>query len=121
MILKLILVLLVIFTPNLSAALSLEDNAQQISYNGTVTDENGNPLPGVTVLIKGSTLGTLTDASGKYSINNAPPNAILVFSFIGMTTQEIPSGKRTIIDIVMKEEAIGLEEVVVIGSEHKRK
>jgi len=88
---------------------------QQNNINGTVRDENGNPLPGVTVTIKGTTLGSLTDGSGRYIINNAPQNAVLVFSFVGMTTQEIAQGGRLLIDVVMKEEAIGLDEVVVIG------
>ena len=86
---------------------------QQERVTGTVTDANGNPLPGVTVLVKGTTLGTLTDASGKYILNNAPQNPTLVFSFVGMTTQEIPTTGKMLIDVVLKEEAIGLEEVVV--------
>lgn len=88
---------------------------QQSKITGTVTDENGNPMPGVTVLVKGTTLGTLTDASGKYTIDNSPQNATLVFSFVGMATQEISSNGRMLIDVVLKEVAIGLEEVVVIG------
>lgn len=88
---------------------------QQGKITGTVTDEKGNPLIGVTVLVKGTTLGTITDASGKYSINDAPQNATVIFSFIGMTTQEITSAGRMLIDVVLKEEAIGLKEVVVIG------
>lgn len=91
------------------------DELQQNNINGSVRDQNGNPLPGVTVTVKGTTLGSLTDGSGHYIINNAPQNAILVFSFVGMTTQEIPQNGRLLIDIVMKEEAIGLDEVVVIG------
>ena len=88
---------------------------QQQKITGTVTDEKGNPLPGVTVIVKGTTLGALTDMSGKYSIENAPKDATLVFSFIGMTTQEIVSTGKTMIDVVLKEEAIGLDEVIVIG------
>jgi len=88
---------------------------QQNKITGTITDEKGNPLPGVNVTVKGTTLGTFTDASGKYIINNAPQNATFVFSFIGMTAQEIPSEGRILIDVVLKEEAIGLEEVVVVG------
>jgi TonB-linked SusC/RagA family outer membrane protein len=88
---------------------------QQNGITGRVTDEKGNPLPGVTVLVKGTTLGALTDASGKYTINNAPQNTTLIFSFIGMTTQEIPSDGRKQLDVELKEEAIGLDEVVVIG------
>ncbi len=88
---------------------------QQNKIAGTVTDEKGNPLPGVTVKVKTTTIGTLTDASGKYTIDNAPQNATLIFSFVGMATQEIPVGSRNLIDVVLKEEAVGLEEVVVVG------
>jgi TonB-linked SusC/RagA family outer membrane protein len=88
---------------------------QQLKITGTVTDEKGNLLPGVTILIKGTTLGTLTDASGKYSINSVPKNATLIFSFIGMTTQEVPTESRILIDVVLKEASVGLEEVVVVG------
>ncbi len=88
---------------------------QQIKITGTVTDEKGNPLTGVTVLVKGSTIGAVTDASGKYIINNAPQNATLIFSFIGMVTQEIAANERVLIDVVLQEAAIGLEEVIVVG------
>ena len=88
---------------------------QQLKITGTVTDEKGNTLPGVTVLLKGTTLGSLTDASGKYTINNTPKNATLIFSFIGMKMQEILSDDRMLIDVVLIEEAIDLEEVVVVG------
>jgi TonB-linked SusC/RagA family outer membrane protein len=88
---------------------------QQQKITGTVTDEKGNPLPGVTVFVKGTTLGTLTDASGKYTINNATQDATLIFSFVGMVTQEILSDSRMLIDVVLKEVVIGLTDVVVIG------
>jgi TonB-linked SusC/RagA family outer membrane protein len=94
---------------------------QQQKITGTVTDEKGNPLPGVTVKVKGTTLGTLTDASGKYFLDNAPQNATLIFSFVGMTTLEIPSGGRVLIDVVLTEEAIGLDEVIVVGYGTKKK
>jgi TonB-linked SusC/RagA family outer membrane protein len=103
----------VILTP--SDITSLTTAMQQLKITGTVTDEKGNPLPGVTVLVKGTTNGTLTDASGKYAINNAPKIATMVFSFVGMTTQEILTEGRILIDVVLKEEAIGLNEVIVIG------
>jgi TonB-linked SusC/RagA family outer membrane protein len=88
---------------------------QQLKITGTVTDEKGHPLPGVTILVKGTTLGALTDESGKYTITNPPKNATLVFSFIGMATQEIPSNDQDQIDIVLKETAIGLDDVIVVG------
>jgi TonB-linked SusC/RagA family outer membrane protein len=103
----------VILTPN--DITSLPASLQQMKITGTVTDEKGNPLAGVTVLVKGTTNGTLTDASGKYIINNAPQNATMAFSFVGMTAQEIPTEGRILIDAVLKEEAIGLNEVVVVG------
>jgi len=95
---------------------------QQNRVTGTVTDENSNPLPGVTITIKGTTLGTLSDATGRYVLEKAPQNATLVFSFIGMTTQEIPLEGRNLIDVVLKVEAIGLKEVVVtaLGIEKDR-
>ena len=67
-----------------------ETDLQQNQVTGTITDEQGNPLPGVTVLIKGTTIGTLSDNSGRYTLNNVPQNSILVFSFVGSATQEIP-------------------------------
>ena len=91
-----------------------ESEYQQI-IRGIVTDEKGNPLPGVSVVVKGTTLGTLTDISGSYNLTNISPDATLVFSFIGMSTQEIQVTDKTQINVVLKEEAIGLDEVVVIG------
>jgi TonB-dependent starch-binding outer membrane protein SusC len=88
---------------------------QQVVITGTVTDEKGNTLPGVTVTVKGTTLGTLTDASGKYIINNATRDATLIFSFVGMAPQEIKIGASSQINVTMVESAIGLDEVVVIG------
>ena len=88
---------------------------QQNNITGTVRDDQGAPLPGVSVVVKGTTLGALTNESGRYSITNAPSNAILVFSFIGMTSQEIPSSGRSIIDVTLLAETVGLDEVVVIG------
>jgi TonB-linked SusC/RagA family outer membrane protein len=103
----------IILTP--SEVTSLGEAMQQQKITGTVKDEKGNPLAGVTVLLKGTTLGTLTDMSGKYIITNPPKNATLIFSFVGMTMQEIPSNDKNLIDVVMKEVAIGLDEVVVVG------
>ncbi|WP_321995514.1 TonB-dependent receptor [Draconibacterium orientale] len=88
---------------------------QQKTVSGKVTDENGEPLPGVTVVISGTTQGTVTDINGEYSLINFPENAILQFSFVGMKTQEVTVAGKTDIDVVMTEESIGLEEVVAIG------
>lgn len=88
---------------------------QQKQITGIVTDEKGNPLPGATVLVRETNIGVLTDLTGKYILVNVPDNAILRFSFVGMTTQEISTAGRTTIDVILKEEAFGLNEVIVIG------
>lgn len=89
---------------------------QQINVTGTVTEgATGDPAIGVTVLVKGTTQGTVTDIDGKYSLNNVPADATLVFSYIGMTTVEEPVNGRSVIDVVINEDVQALEEVVVIG------
>lgn len=88
---------------------------QQTSVSGKVTDSSGRPLPGVTIVLKGTTQGTITDADGKYSLSDIPANSVLVFSFVGMRKQEIEVGSRSTIAVTMEEETIGLEEVVAIG------
>ncbi len=90
--------------------------AQQLkSVTGVVTDANGEPLPGVTVQIKGTGIGTVTDADGRYTLNNVSDEATIEFSFLGMRAQEMIVGNRTTIDIALQESNIGLEEVVVVG------
>jgi len=88
---------------------------QQNSVKGKVTDENGEPLPGVTIVIKGTTNGTITDINGNYTIANIPTGATLQFSFVGMTTQDIVVSKQSVINVKMKADAIGIDEVVAIG------
>ncbi|MBN2175781.1 MAG: TonB-dependent receptor, partial [Bacteroidales bacterium] len=83
--------------------------------SGKVTDPAGEPMPGVTVLVKGTTTGTITDFEGNYTISNVPADGILVFSFVGMRSQEIGVGNQSTINVVMEEDAIGIEEVVAIG------
>ncbi|MGV8091569.1 MAG: SusC/RagA family TonB-linked outer membrane protein [Mangrovibacterium sp.] len=88
---------------------------QQRTITGKVTDSSGVPLPGVTVVVKGTNKGTITDAEGKYSIPHVLSDAILVFSFVGMKTQEVPVAEKVIINVSLEEETIGIEEVVAIG------
>jgi TonB-linked SusC/RagA family outer membrane protein len=88
---------------------------QQRAVSGTVTDEGGQPLPGVTVAVKGTTQGTITNADGEYILEDVPDNATLQFSFVGMLTQEVEVGNQTKINISMTEDVVGLEEVVVLG------
>ncbi len=88
---------------------------QQKSVSGKVTDSSGAALPGVSVVVKGTTIGIITDNEGHYSLSNIPENAALQFSFIGMKTQQILVGSQTTIDVLLTQETIGLEEVVAIG------
>jgi len=91
-------------------------SAQQRSVQGRVTDSNGDPLPGVNIIIKGTTTGTVTDMDGNYNLTvNDIQNDVLVFRFIGFADQEVPVNGRTNIDVQMEEETIGLDEVVAIG------
>ena len=92
-----------------------EPAQQQKSVSGTVTDESGQALPGVTVLIKGTTQGTITNADGKYTLANVPTESTLVFSFIGMRTQEVEVNNQSNVDMTLTTDAIGVDEVVVIG------
>ena len=89
--------------------------AQQTKIDGKVTDDSNIPLPGVNVSVKGTTMGTITDNDGYYSLI-LPENAnVLVFSFIGMQTQEVEIGNRSTIDVEMKQDLVGLDEVVIVG------
>ncbi len=90
--------------------------SQQVDVTGKVTDSgDGSPLPGVSIFIKGTTEGTVTDGTGNYSIS-VPTTSILVFSYIGYETQELMiDGERTTINIQLSESAETLEEVVVVG------
>ncbi|MDP2336054.1 MAG: TonB-dependent receptor [Bacteroidota bacterium] len=88
---------------------------QQKSASGKVTDSSGGSLPGVSVVVKGTTNGTITDSDGKYSISKIPENAVLQFSFVGMKTQEIVVGNKASINVILVDETIEIEEVVAVG------
>jgi TonB-linked SusC/RagA family outer membrane protein len=95
---------------------SFMTNVQQPSkVSGKITDSSRASLPGVTVVVKGTTNGTITDANGNYSLSNIPENATLQFSFVGMKGQEVAVGSKTTINVTLAEEAIGIEEVVAVG------
>lgn len=89
--------------------------AQGIQVKGVVTSaDDGQPIPGVSVVVKGTTLGMITDINGSYSLN-AQGNSTLVFSFVGMKTQEIPVNMKTVINVVLATEQTDIDEVVVVG------
>lgn len=88
---------------------------QEITVSGLVTDGNGEPLPGASIVLQGTTTGTQTDFDGNFSLDNIPSNGVLVISYIGFTTQEIPVGGQSTINITLQEDAEALDEVVVIG------
>ncbi|MHA7111581.1 TonB-dependent receptor [Sunxiuqinia elliptica] len=91
------------------------------TVTGKVTDPTGGPLPGVTVAIKGTTQGTITDIDGRFELSGVTSEATLVFSFVGMRSQEIVVGSQTAFNIVLEEETIGMDEVVVVGYGTQRK
>jgi TonB-linked SusC/RagA family outer membrane protein len=103
----------IVISPDAEVSLTKQPGTKKVQ--GKITDPSGLPLPGVTVLIKGTTQGTITDANGDYNFPNVPDNAVLVFSFVGMKTQEIPVKDRPSVNITMEEDAIGIEEVVAVG------
>ena len=97
-----------------------EQQPQKKEISGTVKDSKGLPLPGVSVVVKGTTLGIITDADGKFMISVPVDSKILAFSFVGMKTQEIAIGKNAVIDVSMAEIPIGLNEVRVTALGIKR-
>ena len=94
---------------------------QGITITGIVTDSSGDPLPGVSVRIRGTSQGTATDAIGAYSLSVQNENAILEFSYIGFIPQEITVGNRSSIDITLIDDTRQLQEVVVVGYGTQRK
>ncbi len=101
---------------------TLVANTQQgKKVTGKVTDASGASLPGVSVVVKGTTTGIVTDNDGNYSLVNIPENATLQFSFVGMKGQEITVGKKTTVNVKLEEETIGIEEVVAVGYSTQKK
>lgn len=92
------------------------NNVQDIVVKGKVTSsENNEPLPGVNVIIKGTSRGTVTDLEGNYTISIPDENSILIFSFVGLQTQEVPVNSRSVIDVQMVSDVKALSEVIVVG------
>ena len=106
---------LIIITPGLrdNSVYGRMEQGRRIS--GKVVDEDARPLAGVTVAVKGTANGAITDTGGNYSLGNVPPGATLIFSFIGMKTQEIAVKEQSVINVTMMEEIVDIEEIVAVG------
>ena len=102
-----------------SAVQAAQQQVRKIT--GKITDQGGASLPGVSVVVKGTTAGVITDSDGNYSLSGIPANATLQFSFVGMKMQEIEVGNKTTVNVVLAEETIGLEEVIAVGYTSKQK
>lgn len=102
-------------TLNPTLALKGPNDIFQDFITGTVTSEIGEPLPGVTVIVKGTSVGSVTDFDGQYNIKVPHGNATLVFSYIGFASQEVAIANRKEINVELKEDVSQLEEVVVVG------
>ncbi|RAW02153.1 SusC/RagA family TonB-linked outer membrane protein [Pseudochryseolinea flava] len=95
--------------------------AQDRTVSGKIVDESGQPLPGVNVLVKGTSTGTVSDGDGAYSLGGVNDNSVLVFSFIGYLAKEVTVGSRTVVDVDMTPDITSLDEVVVIGYGEQKK
>ena len=95
--------------------LNSDNTLQQIRVTGVVKDADGQPMPGVTVKVRGTTSGTLSDANGRYTIEVPGANAVLAFSFVGYAELTVPVNGRTVIDVTLEETTKALDEIVVIG------
>jgi len=95
--------------------------AQTKMVTGTVKDNQGITLPGVSVVVKGTTTGTISDINGQFGLAVPADTKILVFSFVGMKTQEIILGNQTMVNVVFEEATVGVDEVVVVGYGQQKK
>ncbi|MEP3389580.1 MAG: TonB-dependent receptor [Reichenbachiella sp.] len=105
--LKLLLIVLVLGYASTSWA--------QSRVSGVVIGDDNTPLPGASILVKGTTVGVVTDVDGNYSLEVPSPSSVLVFSFVGFNTEEVTVGSRTVIDLTMVPDVTAMEEIVVIG------
>ncbi|MDR2473343.1 MAG: TonB-dependent receptor [Tannerella sp.] len=94
---------------------TVEPQQKVITVEGTVTDHSGETLPGVTIRIKGTTRGVITNNDGRYNFVNVPENAVLIFSYVGFATREVAVAKKQIIDVKLSEQQQELGEIVVVG------
>jgi len=102
-------------SPTTSADLKVTSSYLQQQITGTITDVNGQPLPGANILEKGTSNGVQTDFDGKFTLTTSTENAILVISYLGFTSKEVAVNNQTNIRITLEEDIAGLDEVVVVG------
>jgi TonB-dependent starch-binding outer membrane protein SusC len=107
-----IIVQCIVFAP-FSASAAVQ--GQELIVTGKITDEDGKDLPGVSVVVKGTSLGAITNADGTYTINVPDGSATLIFSFIGYVKQEVSVSSQSVINISMKIDNQLLDEVVVVA------
>lgn len=96
-------------------AARLQQQQQKNKVSGTVSSANGDPIPGASIVLKGTTVGTVTDMDGNFNLQDIPSDGVLLVSFVGMKPVEINVAGQSVLKITMEEESIGLEEVVAIG------
>jgi len=102
--------------PSGSNATGTIADQQQVKVSGTITDASTSiGMPGVNIQVKGTTIGAISDAEGKFALTTDNPNATLVFSFIGFDTQEIPLAGKNVIDVALTPQVLSIDEVVVVG------
>ena len=112
---KIALVLTAFFWLFAGNAVTASETMQSVPITGKVIDAQGESLPGVNVVVKGTTIGVISGSNGSYSITVPNREAVLVFSFVGFASQEIAVGNRQVIDVTLLEDAARIEEVVVVG------
>ncbi|MGD9929226.1 MAG: TonB-dependent receptor [Mangrovibacterium sp.] len=102
-------------------ARNMNRSVQPQTASGKVTTTTGEPIPGVTVVVLGTNVGTITDLDGSFTLSNVTPGSVLVFSFVGMVSQEVSFEGQAFLNVQLAEETIGIEEVVAIGYGTMRK
>jgi len=100
--------------------LTLVLNAQDVTIRGNVSSEDNEPLPGVNIVVKGTTTGTVTDLDGNYTLE-APSGSTLIFSSVGLTHHEVMVGNKSVLDVILNPDVTALEQLVVIGYGSVRK
>lgn len=101
--------------PDMEIKNDMSATQQQKTVSGKISDSSGASLPGVSVVVKGTTTGVISDSNGNYSLSKISENAVLQFSFVGMKMQEVVVGSKSVINVALEDEITGIEEVVAIG------